>query len=304
MTSSLDRARDTLPLLGRGLGDFADRYDVVLCDVWGVIHNGVAQFRPAVDALRRFRQAGGTVVLITNAPAPAAKVVERLDTVGVPRDAFDAIATSGDVTVAMIVEAGCPPVLGIGPLGELALYHEAERIGPRRPRLVGVDEAELVVAIGLADHMGTQPQDYDGLLRKMLERDLAMVCANPDIVVEVGDTLEYCAGAIAERYESIGGRVMQAGKPYPQIYARALSLAEQRRGAIAKSRILAIGDAMHTDMQGAADAGFDALFITSGIHRAELHGARRQDPLDQAALRQFLGTRHLRPMAAMGQLAW
>jgi HAD superfamily hydrolase (TIGR01459 family) len=295
---------NALPLLDHGLSDLAGRYDLILCDVWGVIHNGVAHHPLAVDALQRFRRGGGTVVLITNAPAPARNVVTRMDSLGVPHDAYDAVATSGDVTVAMIVEAGCPPVFNIGPEREVEIYHEAGRVGPRKPLLVGVGQAELVIAISPSDRIGRQPADYDVLLQMMLGRALVMICANPDIVVEVGDTLEYCAGAIAERYEAIGGTVIQAGKPFPAIYERALGLAQAKTGKIAKSRILAIGDAMHTDMQGARDQGIDGLFITSGIHRAELHGASRNDPLDRAALRQFLASRDARPVAALGTLAW
>jgi HAD superfamily hydrolase (TIGR01459 family) len=304
MTSGLDTPHDEAPLLDHGLADLAERYDLVLCDVWGVIHNGVAHHPAAVDALQRYRRGGGTVVLITNAPALARNVVARLDSLAVPRDAYDAVATSGDVTVAMIVEAGCPPLFNIGPDREIDLYYEARRLGLRKPTLVGVEQAELVIAISPADHIGHRLEDYDVLLQIMLARKLVMICANPDIVVEVGDTLEYCAGAIAERYEAIGGAVIQAGKPFPPIYERALGLARDRIGDVPTSRILAIGDAMHTDMQGAQNQGIDALFITSGIHRAELHGATRGTPLDQAALRQFLTSRDAKPVAALAMLAW
>ncbi|WP_158809071.1 TIGR01459 family HAD-type hydrolase [Beijerinckia sp. L45] len=302
MTSGLDAT--ALPLLDHGLADLAGRYDLILCDVWGVIHNGVTHHSAAVDALQRFRRGGGTVVLITNAPAPARNVVARMDSLGVPHDAYDAIATSGDVTVAMIVEAGCPPLLNIGPEREVDLYREAGLLGAHGPTLVGVEEAELVICISPSDRIGRQPEDYDALLRSMLARKLTMICANPDIVVEVGDTLEYCAGAIAERYEAIGGTVIQAGKPFPAIYERALGLTREKLGDVATSRILAIGDAMHTDMQGARDQGIDGLFITSGIHRAELHGDARSNPLDRAALRQFLASRDARPRAALGTLTW
>ncbi len=304
MTPHPDFPRSALPMLDLGLSDLAGRYDLLLCDVWGVIHNGVTHHPAAVEALRRFREGGGSVALVTNAPAPAANVVRRLDGLGVPREAYDTVATSGDVTVAMIVEAGCPPLLNIGPERELDLYAEAERLGPRRPRLVGADAAELVVAISPSERLGPQPEAYDALLRQLRARNLPMICANPDIVVEVGDTLHTCAGAIAERYEAIGGRVVQAGKPCAPIYERALRLVHARTGYAPKSRILAIGDAMHTDMLGAADQGIDALFITSGVHRTLLHGASRQSALDRAALEQFLGGAAIRPIAAAPALSW
>ncbi len=304
MTSRPVDPRTALPLLDHGLADLAARYDLLFCDVWGVIHNGVTYHPAAVDALQRFRRGGGTVVLVTNAPAPARNVVRRLDGLGVARDAYDAVATSGDVTTSMIVEAGCPPLCHIGPDRELDIYADAGRLGPRAPRLVAPEEAELAVAVSPSERLGPEPAAYDGLLATLRARDLTMICANPDLVVEVGDALVACAGAIAQRFEAIGGRVVQAGKPFPAIYQRALALAGERAASMPRSRILAIGDAMHTDMQGAANEGLDALLITSGIHRAALHGTSRHNPLDQIALEQFLAGAAAQPLAAMPALAW
>ena len=298
------------PRLDVDLAALAPSFDLILCDVWGVIHNGVRQHPPAVDALRRFREGGGTVVLVTNAPAPARQVRERLDRLAVPHDAYDAIATSGDVTIAMMVAAGCPPVFGIGPGDESDLYQEAGRLGPRAPRLVGVEAADMVVCVGL-DATGDRPEDYDEVLRALRARDLDLVCANPDLVVEVGDDLHHCAGAIAERYAAIGGRVIHAGKPFPPIYALALDLAHgvtravaARRAPFARDRILAIGDAMHTDVRGATNEGFASVLVTEGIHRAALHRGGRATALDEAALRQFLSGYDAVPMAAMPVLRW
>ncbi len=285
------------------LADFSGSHDLLLCDIWGVIHNGLVHHAPAVDALRRFRRAGGTIILITNAPAPRAQVRRRLDRLDVPRDAYDGIATSGDVTIEMLIGAGCPPVFNIGPQGEIALYEAAGRLGPRVPKLVRIEEAELAICVGL-DETGDEPADYDDQLRRLLARKLDLVCANPDIVVEVGDTLVYCAGAIAERYTAIGGSVIQAGKPHSPIYAMALAMAEAIRGPIARERVLAIGDAMHTDMRGAADQGIASLLITSGIHRAVLHDGDRGAAIDGAALRQFLSGYDDRPTAALPVLRW
>ncbi len=290
--------------LHQGLGVLAPDFDLVLCDVWGVIHNGVRHHPSAVDALCRYRRGGGTVVLVTNAPAPWRQVRARLDRLGVSRDAYDAIATSGDVTIAMMVEAGCPTVFGIGPAGEFALYEEAGRIGLRVPLLVPVAEAALAICIGL-DATGERPEDYDGTLATLRERGLELVCANPDIVVEVGDALMYCAGSIAQRYEAIGGRVRHAGKPFPAIYDLARSLAFKAKGRDPdKSRILAIGDAMHTDVAGAAREGFASIFITEGIHRAALHDSGRASVLKTAALDQFLAGYAAWPSTVMPSLHW
>ena len=288
------------PRLDAGLAELAAAYDLVLCDVWGVVHNGVAHHAPAVDALRRFRRGGGTVILITNAPAPAAQVERRLDNLAVPRDAYDGIATSGEVTIAMIVAAGCPPLFSIGPGSDYAIYREAARLGPRAPEIVPVADAEMAVCIGL-DQTGDRAEDYDGTLAALRAKELDLVCANPDLVVEVGDTLVTCAGAIAARYAAIGGTVIQAGKPFPAIYERALALAEAVRGATPIRRVLAIGDAIHTDIAGARTMGFDSLLITSGIHRARLHPA---GDLDESALDRFLADAELQPTAALPALSW
>lgn len=294
-----------LPLFDKGLSALAAEKDLLLCDVWGVIHNGIAFHAAAVDALVRFRQGGGTVILVTNAPAPEDQVWSRMRRLGVPRDCFDRIATSGDVATATLIEAGCPPIFAIGPQGDTAILSQAERLGPRAPRRVAIAQAELALCIGL-DETGDRPEDYDDMLARLHERSLTMVCANPDIVVEVGDELFYCAGAIAERYEAIGGTVVQTGKPFPAIYARACALAEAIRGApTPRERIMAIGDAMHTDIVGAAREGIDALMITAGIHRAALHGdGERDGPLDRAALRRLLEEAAGAPLAALGALTW
>ena len=292
------------PALDAHIADLAAGFDLILCDVWGVVHNGVAHHATAVDALQRFRAKGGTVVLVTNAPAPAAQVGRKLDGLAVPRDAYDAIATSGDVTIGMIVEAGCPPLFSIGPGGEYAIYKEAARLGPRKPALVPIADAEIAICIGL-DSTGEKPADYDASLAALRARDLELVCANPDIVVEVGETLYYCAGAIAERYAGIGGRVMQAGKPFPAIYKQALVLAEESRGAKTEpSRVLAIGDALHTDVAGAARMGFSSLFVTSGIHRDRLHAGDRAAELDVGALHALVEEKAARPTYAARHLVW
>ena len=299
-----------LPLLDRGLAELGRDRDLVFCDIWGVIHNGLKHHASAVDALRRFRLAGGTVVLITNAPSPKAHVRRWLDKLHVPRDAYDDIATSGDVTIDLIVEAGCPPLFAIGPREETALYEAAAAVGHGTPALVPIEDARLAICIGL-DETGDAPADYDPMLQVLHAQNIDLICANPDIVVEVGDTLVYCAGAIAERYAALGGRVVQAGKPFPAIYAKARTLAEAIRGPTPKDRMLAIGDAMNTDIRGASQEGLASLLITSGIHRAVLHGGDRDAPLDEAALVRLLAD-HAPPLfggavvptAALSVLRW
>ena len=292
-----------------GLRDLAASYDVILCDVWGVVHDGRAVFPAACDALAKFRAGGGRVVLLTNAPRPRRPIFQQLRRLGAPRAAFDLLVTSGDVTLFFMAERGNSPVHHIGPQRDLPLFDALREETGYAPPRVSLRDAAYVVCTGLNDEELETPDDYAATLDAMLARKLEFVCANPDLVVHVGDRLTFCAGALAARYESLGGRVLQAGKPHAPIYARAMLEAEALAGGpIERRRVLAIGDAMRTDIRGACDAGFDALFITSGIHRDDLHrdDLRRANPgaLERAALEQFLEGADCRPTAATARLSW
>ncbi|RBP16413.1 HAD superfamily hydrolase (TIGR01459 family) [Roseiarcus fermentans] len=286
-----------------GLAEISDRYDVVLCDVWGVLHNGVASFPPASRALAAYRRRGGAVVLITNAPRPSAPIRRQLQRLGVGSDAFDDIATSGDVTIALIAERIDDPVFHIGPARDLSLFEAAHEAAGRAPRLLPLEEARYALCTGLRDDVTETLDDYETELRAMAARGMPMICANPDIVIHRGDSLIYCAGALAGRYEALGGEVVYAGKPYPPIYARALALAERAHGrAIDRRRALAVGDGMKTDIAGAARAGLDALLVTRGIHRAALHGDVLERPASAARLERLCQEFGVRPVAAIGSL--
>ncbi|MGO9133730.1 MAG: TIGR01459 family HAD-type hydrolase [Methylovirgula sp.] len=293
------------PHLLRGLSEVAKNYDVILCDVWGVVHNGVAHFPRAVDALMRFRTDGGTVVLITNAPRPRDKVIGLLDKLAVPHAAYDGLVSSGDVTVSLIAERGDQALTHIGPEHDKSLFVAAEVATGRAVRFAELEATDYVVCTGLFDPEAETPGDYAERLALMQRRGLDFICANPDIVVEVGETLTYCAGALAEAYAGIGGSVVQAGKPYPQIYARALAEAARLRGkSFDPARVLAIGDAMHTDIKGAQAQSLAALFVTSGIHRAKLHAAGAPSECDAAAFRQFFEDTGFAPTLAITELTW
>jgi HAD superfamily hydrolase (TIGR01459 family) len=256
-----------------GLGEIADRYDAILCDVWGVVHDGRQSFRPASDALVAFRRRGGAVVLITNAPRPSRPIQEQILHLGVSPDAFDAVVTSGDVTVAMIAERVAQPVCHIGPRRDLSLFEAVEARVGARPELTPADHAAYVLCTGLFHDDVETPEDYEGRLRAIAARGLPFICANPDIVIHRGSTLVYCAGALARRYEELGGKTIYAGKPYPPIYRAALAAAEAALGRpIDPARTLAVGDGMRTDIAGAVGQGLDALFISAGIHRDEAEG--------------------------------
>ena len=287
-----------------GLADISDRYDAILCDIWGVVHNGLAAFPSASDALAAYRRRGGTVILITNAPRPSAPVRRQLLKLGVRPDAFDGVATSGDVTIGLIVERIDEPVLHIGPDRDLSLFEAAGEAAGRPPRRVGLEEAQYALCTALRDDVTETLDDYEAELRAMAGRALPLVCANPDIVIHRGETLIYCAGALAARFEALGGEVVYAGKPHPPIYRRALALAEAARGRpVDTRRALAVGDGMKTDIAGAARAGLDALLVTRGIHRTALHGDAFDAPADPAKLRRLCDEFSLWPSAAIGSLA-
>jgi HAD superfamily hydrolase (TIGR01459 family) len=274
----------------------ASAYDVVLCDVWGVVHNSLVAFADACTALTRFRRQGGTVVLITNAPRPAEVVMTLLDELEVPREAYDAIVSSGDVTRAIIAARAGQRAFHVGPGRDVPIFEGLD--APLAP----IESADYVVCSGLFDDTTESPQDYIALVAAMRERGLTMVCANPDIVVERGDKLVYCAGAIADLYAAAGGSVLYAGKPFRPIYEQALAVARSVRGQeTAHGRVVAIGDSVRTDLKGAAGFGIDCLFVTAGIHAEEL-GSRDQP--DAAALGDIFAAAGLVPKAVMQRLVW
>jgi HAD superfamily hydrolase (TIGR01459 family) len=274
----------------------APAYDVLLCDVWGVVHNGVTATPESCDALMRFRRAGGTVILITNAPRPGNVVQEFIDRLKVPREAYDGIVSSGDVTRAEMEQRAGKSVFHIGPPRDLPMFEGLDL------RMAPVESADYAVCSGLFDDTVETPQDYQGLIDTMHARRLLMICANPDIVVERGTHLVYCAGAIADLYAAAGGEVLFAGKPYRPIYERALDCAQKMRGRpVDHRRVLAIGDSVRTDLKGAAAFGIECLFVTAGIHAEELGGRDSPDP---AALNAIFAAAGLYPNTVMRRLEW
>lgn len=256
-----------------GFSEIAGNYDAALCDVWGVVHNGVAAYPSAVKALVEYRKAGGRLVFITNAPRPSGPLIAMLDRLGVTRDAYDAIVSSGDATRAMIAPYKGKVVHHVGPpTDDDSLY---EGLGVIRGP---AEEAEAVVVTDLDTDEDT-PDMYNDRVALWLKRGLPMICANPDRVVEHGDRLIYCGGALGDLYEARGGKVHMAGKPYRPIYDEALRLAEAAAGRkLDKARMLAIGDSVRTDAMGANQFGIDLLFVTGSIHAGELDAFGNVDP--------------------------
>jgi HAD superfamily hydrolase (TIGR01459 family) len=250
------------PLIIAGLSEIADRYDAVLCDVWGVIHNGREAFAQACAALVQFQETRGPVVLISNAPRPSSDVVCQLRSLGVPDAAWSGFVTSGDATREALAERAPGPAWAIGPVRDGSLYAGTGVAFVETP-----EEAAFVSATGLFDDEVETPEDFRTRLAVCAERGLLMICANPDIVVQRGDKMIYCAGALAALYETLGGQVLMAGKPHAPIYAAAYVAAERLAGRpLPKEKILAIGDGLVTDVKGAVNEQLPILFIAGGIH--------------------------------------
>ncbi|WLR93388.1 TIGR01459 family HAD-type hydrolase [Shinella zoogloeoides] len=272
--------------------DIASHYDVVLCDVWGVLHNGVEAFSAASEALAEARAAGLTVVLITNSPRPHPGVKVQIRGLGVTDDAYDRIVTSGDVTRALIEDAP-KRVYFIGADKDHPLL---DGLGVEQ---AGLEAADVVVCAGLRDDEVESIEDYRAELTALAARDLPFICANPDLVVERGHRLIPCAGALAQLYEVLGGTTRIAGKPYRPIYEKSLAEAREMRGAFDLSRVIAIGDGMPTDVRGAEGFGLDVLYISGGIHAQHYVEAGRTD---EAKLAAFLAEENAHPKWWMPRL--
>jgi HAD superfamily hydrolase (TIGR01459 family) len=275
------------------LRDLTTGRDVILSDIWGVVHNGLESFPDACAALKTFRTQGGTVVLITNAPRPADSVQRQLRKLDVPDDTYDAIVSSGDLTRSYVAEHPAKAIYWLGPERDNSIHRGLD------PVFAPLERADYIICTGPFDDETESAEDYRAMMMQARERNLTLICANPDIVVERGDRLIYCAGAIAELYRELGGDVIFYGKPHRPIYERAMALARERRGKDTPlNRILAIGDSVRTDLAGAHAFGLDLLFLTRGIHSEEFAGI---DQLDPASVKELFGHP---PLALMRDLKW
>ena len=286
----------TAPKLAAGLSQLSADYDALLCDVWGVIHNGRESFPEPCAALARYRTERGPVVLISNSPRPHGPVIDQLDSLGVPREAWSHIVTSGDATRLLLADRAPGPAWKIGPDRDDALY---AGLGVEFSDL---ESARFISVTGPYDDETDEPADYRDRFLVGVARDLEMICANPDIVVQRGDKLIYCGGALAQLYESLGGRVTMAGKPYPAIYELSLAKAAEALGRpVDAARVLCIGDGLPTDIRGANARGLDVLFVASGIHGGETIGP---DGLNAPAVADLLHQAGLTATYAIADLVW
>jgi HAD superfamily hydrolase (TIGR01459 family) len=275
------------------LRDVLDGVEVVLSDIWGVVHNGLESFPEACAALHAYRQQGGVVILITNAPRPADSVQRQLRKLGVADETYDAIVSSGDLTRHFVADHPGKKLYWVGPERDSSIHRGLD------PVMSELEAADYIICTGLFDDETESAEDYRPMLTKALARQVPLICANPDIVVERGDRLIYCAGAVAELYRELGGEVVFYGKPHRPIYERAMALAAERRGHPAELRqVLAIGDSVRTDLAGAHGFGIGCLFVTRGIHSEDFEGI---DQLDPASVKELFGHP---PRALMRELRW
>jgi HAD superfamily hydrolase (TIGR01459 family) len=275
------------------LSDLVDGVEVILSDIWGVVHNGLESFPEACEALHTYRQRGGTVILITNAPRPADSVQRQLRKLGVADETYDAIVSSGDLTRSFVADHPGKKMFWIGPDRDSSIHRGLDAV------MAPLEQADYIVCTGLFDDEIESAEDYRAMMLQAREHKLPLICANPDIVVERGDRLIYCAGAVAELYRELGGEVIFYGKPHRPIYERAMALAAERRGRpTSLDRVLAIGDSVRTDLTGALGFGIDCLFLTRGIHSEEFEGI---DQLDPASVKELFGHP---PRALMRELRW
>lgn len=284
------------PPVIESLDEISDRYEALFCDLWGCLHDGTRVYPAAAEALRRFRARGGVVVLMTNAPRPAFSVERHLERLGATEDVRDAVVSSGDAAVES-VNAGewGRRVYHIGAEKDEAFFEAAQ---VERVRL---EDAESVICTGLRDDRTETPDDYRDELREAQLRGLRMLSANPDIHVDVGDRRLWCAGGLARFYEAMGGTSRSYGKPHPPIYRLGRREAERAAGrAIEDSRILCVGDGIHTDIAGGLAEGMDTLFVTGGLAAPEM-GPDPEHP-ERARLAAYVGEHRLAPTWAIGRL--
>ncbi|MBM3606185.1 MAG: TIGR01459 family HAD-type hydrolase [Alphaproteobacteria bacterium] len=281
------------------LAEVSASYDALFCDLWGCLHNGRQAYPAAVSALQAYRAQGGKVCLMTNAPRPNQYVIAQLDRMGVPRDAWDLVVSSGDAAQdAMFAGAVGRRIWHIGTEKDFGFFTDIPDAHAAAAPIqrVELEQAEGIVASGPFDELNETPEDYRTRLVAARDRGLPMLCANPDIVVDMGETRIYCAGALAEFYESLGGQALYFGKPHAPIYDRA----RQLMGLGPDANYLAVGDGIGTDIMGAEQQGIDSIFVTGGL-AADSFGEDVENPIPQM-LSDWLSVQQRQPTFAIGRL--
>jgi HAD superfamily hydrolase (TIGR01459 family) len=282
------------------LAEIAHSYDALFVDLWGCLHDGINAFPDAVAALKAYRAQGGIVLLLTNSPQPKPVVVERLEQFGVPAEAYDDIVSSGDAAqIAMASGVVGRKVYHLGPERDLAFFSDEN--GPIDVERVPLDQAEGIVCTGMFEDMTETPDDYRLTILDAKNRGLKMLCANPDVIVDIGEKRIYCAGALAEAYTAAGGTSLYFGKPHSPIYQLAYArLATVTGRRIDTDRIMCIGDGITTDIQGGVAEDLDTLFITGGLAATEISETGNRP--NEGELANFIASHKLSPTFAINRL--
>ncbi len=273
-----------------GLNEIEAAYDAILCDVWGVIHNGRSAFEEACHALAKFRATGKPVCLITNAPVPRAEVIRYFTPLGVPLEAFDDCVSSGDTTRDELIHRQHQRVFLMG--ADRGFDGDRHLWAGLDLDFATINDADYLLCMGMDDNANDNPNDYRSRMQPGIDKGIPMLCANPDIRVRIGDKLVWCAGALAAIYEDMGGEVIYPGKPHAAIYRAALSRIDQS----ASSRILCIGDSPGTDMKGAQSQGMHGLYVGTGL---KVHGSDFD-----GEVRELLSSYGVTAHYAMPRLSW
>lgn len=287
----------SLPILA-GLASFIKDYDLVICDIWGVIHNGLKPYPEVLDCLSRLRTSGICVAFLSNAPRPNEKVEIELKRIGINRDYYDILFTSGEATRQHLLRRNFR-----------FMTRESQKffhLGPKRcsdtvagvGKEVDMDTADFIVCTGLFDDENEQASDYDNMLQKGIDRSIPLVCANPDLVVMRGEKMIPCAGSVALYYAGLGGRVQSYGKPYPEVFNKVLKLAN-----VGPAKALMIGDGLETDIRGARESSIDSLWIAGGINARDVE-YKEDGELREEVVKNFVAHSGESPRAVMGRLRW
>ena len=280
----------------RGLSEIAGRYDAFILDLWGCLHDGVEVYPAALEALDRLKSAGKRAIILSNAPRRAHEVAKRLTQMGIAPDLYDRLYTSGEETWRALSQHEIAVLKGRTRLYSMIAARDREMLEGVQATLVE-DPAEADFILVTGTETGQEAVDsFDSLLMPAAARGVPLVCANPDLVVHRGGVEEICAGAVAQRYELLGGQVVWFGKPYPAVYRRILS-----ECGLSVERLLCVGDALRTDVAGGAGIGAATLFTVGGIHHQELLVDNQLDPARLKALCRRLGQT---PDFAIAHLRW
>ncbi len=279
-----------IPIL-KSISQISDKYEAWFCDIWGVLHNGKTVYREALEACQEFKKTGKSIILITNAPKTRMFVEAKLKELKIPESCYDDIVTSGDVTQELIKQYSKKPLFHLGPEGDESIFEGIDI------KFSTKEKAQVILCSGLMDDENETPEIYRDDLKNFVNKNIPMICANPDIQVERGDRLIYCAGALAKLYADLGGVALYAGKPHCKIYEAAFKKLNNIKSGIDPKKVLCIGDGINTDIHGARNNGLDAIFIASNIYV-------KQKSLNRDLLLELFGQIKEKPIAAQNSLVW